>query len=135
MRFLAAFFSPSRRTRVGPWGEGVAARHLRRQGLRLLERNYRVRSGEIDLVALDGATLVFVEVKTFSAASRSRGIDRITPAKRRRLRCAARAYLAQRRPRVEGWRVDAVLVEFELTPRRGRRVRELSWYRAILDLD
>ncbi|MBI4601734.1 MAG: YraN family protein, partial [Planctomycetes bacterium] len=48
---------------LGRRGERAAARHLRRQGLRILARNVREGRGEIDLVALDGATLVFVEVK------------------------------------------------------------------------
>ncbi|MGH2722043.1 MAG: YraN family protein, partial [Actinomycetota bacterium] len=45
-------------------GEGAAARHLERRGLRILARNWRIRMGELDLVARDGGVLVFVEVKT-----------------------------------------------------------------------
>ncbi|HID55979.1 TPA: YraN family protein, partial [Candidatus Poribacteria bacterium] len=49
---------------IGLLGEEIAADFLRRKGYRLLERNIRIGRGEIDLVALDGETLVFVEVKT-----------------------------------------------------------------------
>ena len=51
---------------LGRFGEDVAARHLERAGLVLVERNWRCREGEIDIVARDGAVLVFCEVKTRS---------------------------------------------------------------------
>ena len=49
------------RSAVGREGEALAASFLERQGLRILGRNFRSRQGEIDLIALDGETLVFVE--------------------------------------------------------------------------
>ena len=48
---------------LGPWGEALAAKALRRGGYRIVERNYRSRFGEIDLIAENGAYLAFVEVK------------------------------------------------------------------------
>jgi len=53
----------NRRQRFGKAGESVAARYLRKHGYRILEQNYRTRMGEIDIVARDGDTIVFVEVK------------------------------------------------------------------------
>lgn len=53
---------PARR-RLGDWGEEIAARYLHRQGLIIIERNVRTRYGEIDVIAREGDTLVFVEVK------------------------------------------------------------------------
>ena len=50
------------RLSLGRMGEGVAAKILKGAGYRIIERNYRCRGGEIDLVALDGKTVVFVEV-------------------------------------------------------------------------
>ncbi len=118
----------------GAWGERVAARFLSRRGLRIIQRNFRVPSGEIDIVALDGETLVFVEVKTVLASGRGHGLDRIDPRKRRRLRRAAHAYLARSRLGIESWRVDAVTVEYSRT-RLRRRVERIDWFQAHLPLD
>lgn len=52
-------------------GETVAAKHLQEKGIRILERNFHSRRGEIDIIAMEGQTLIFVEVKTWS----SYGID------------------------------------------------------------
>lgn len=96
---------------LGCLGERLAAEHYQRLGYRLLERNYRTRAGEIDLIVHDGDTTVFVEVK----ARRSGGLDpllALTPRKRRRLRALAAAWLADRpqRPRASALRIDAVAV-------------------------
>jgi putative endonuclease len=91
-------------------GERAAAHHLQRRGLRILARNWRVRLGELDIVAQDGPVLVFVEVKT----RRSR--DFVDPAagvdfaKRVRLRRVAEAYLALERPTPGPCRFDVVSV-------------------------
>ena len=78
------------RITLGNRGERLAARHLQRQGFRILARQFRVRRGEIDLVAREGNTLVFVEVKT-----RRRGLpaEAVTPEKQRRITRTARAFL------------------------------------------
>jgi putative endonuclease len=55
---------PETTTAAGRRGEDLACRHLESQGLRLLERNCRCRAGEIDLVMLDGGTLVMIEVRS-----------------------------------------------------------------------
>ena len=52
--------------RKGPGGEDEAAHFLEKKGLKIVSRNFRHRSGEVDIIALDGDTLVFVEVKTWS---------------------------------------------------------------------
>jgi putative endonuclease len=65
--------APDPRRALGRRGEEIAAAHMERLGFRVLERNVRTRSGEIDLIAFDGRTLVFVEVKT--ARARRGGSD------------------------------------------------------------
>jgi putative endonuclease len=80
--------------RTGRQGENLAERHLRSRGLRVLERNYRTRHGELDLVCRAGDTLVFVEVKTRKAGSRAAPHQALTPAKRTRLARAAAQYLS-----------------------------------------
>src|SRR5438309_9353337 len=75
---------------LGERGERAAARFLRRQGLRVLLRGYRARSGEIDLIAREGEILVFVEVK-----ARRQGVpaEAVTPEKQRRITLAALHFL------------------------------------------
>jgi putative endonuclease len=94
--------------RGGP-AEDLAAAFLERQGLTILERNYRCRFGEIDLVARSGGLLVFVEVRARSSDAYGGAAGSITAAKRRRLVATARHYLA-RRGADEPCRFDVVLV-------------------------
>ena len=81
--------------RGGP-DESLAAAFLERQGLKILERNYRCRFGEIDLVAASGATLVFVEVRARESEAFGGAAASITAAKRQRILRAARHYLSGR---------------------------------------
>ncbi|MFZ5467262.1 MAG: YraN family protein [Pseudomonadota bacterium] len=85
----------SERRAAGEAGEQLALEHLERRGLRLLARNVHARGGEIDLVMLDGATLVFVEVRSRSARGLVGALESVTAAKQRRVLTAARAYLGR----------------------------------------
>jgi putative endonuclease len=78
----------------GDAGEDLACDHLRRRGLKILARNYRCRGGEVDVVAEDRGTVVFVEVKERHGASHGSAVEAVTPAKRRKVVMAARAYAA-----------------------------------------
>ena len=93
----------------GEAAENLAAAFLQRQGLTLVERNYRCRFGEIDVIARDGATLVFVEVRMRSSERFGGAAASITVAKRQKLLRTARYYLAgvARAPQC---RFDALLV-------------------------
>ena len=90
------------RQELGRRAEALVAGALERAGARILERNVRVPGarGELDLVAMDGRTLVFVEVKALRDSSRA-GPERpalaVGPRKQVKLRAMARAYLAERR--------------------------------------
>lgn len=97
--------------RTGEWGERLAARQLERKGLKILGRRVRVgRRDELDLVARDGATLVFVEVKTRASEAFGRGFDAIDARKRKALSRAARRYLQKLKQRPEYYRFDVVEV-------------------------
>ena len=93
--------------------ESTAARHLQARGCRIIARNVACKGGEIDLIVLDRGTLAFVEVRQRSHAGFGGAAASITPAKRARLRRAARFWLAgpgrhhARRP----CRFDAVVFE------------------------
>ncbi|HLF38666.1 MAG TPA: YraN family protein [Burkholderiales bacterium] len=95
--------------RRGDAAESLAAAFLERQGLKILERNYRCRFGEIDLVARSGAVLVFVEVRARKSEAFGGAAGSITAAKRRRLVAAARHFVARRRVE-RACRFDVVLV-------------------------
>ncbi len=76
-------------------GEGQAVQYLEEQGMRLVRRRYRVAGGEIDVIMLDGETLVFVEVKLRDAGRKGEGLMAVTVAKQRRIVKTALYYLAE----------------------------------------
>lgn len=106
--------------RPGEAGESLACRHLESHGYMILERNYRCRSGEVDVVARRGETTVFVEVKERRGASHGEGHEGVTFGKRRRIIRAARLYAAHRGLSERPIRFDVVSIDW----RAGRpRVR------------
>lgn len=99
------------RRRLGSRGEQLAAEHLVRCGFQILERNFRTRWGELDIVAGDADTLVFCEVKTRLAARSGRDpLESVHLRKRRQVRRIAAQWLSQRpaHPRARYLRFDAV---------------------------
>jgi len=111
--------------RAGARAEELCADLLRRAGLRVLARNWRCRRGEIDLVAEEGATLVFAEVR-YRRDQRFGGADEsVTAAKQARLVAAARLYLMRRAdPGAEpACRFDVLLLD-SLEPGRIRWIRD-----------
>jgi putative endonuclease len=112
------------RQRTGRLAEDLAARRLGAAGWEIVARNARTRHGELDLVALDGATLVFVEVKAGRAgavAGPVRPVEAIGPRKQRRVRRLAAAWMAANRslPRYAEIRFDAIGI---ILDRAGRVV-------------
>ena len=85
------------KTLRGKAGEDLACQYLERQGLILVERNYRCRRGELDLIMRDGEQLVFVEVRCHRAGAYGTPAETITRAKQAHLITAARHYLQKRR--------------------------------------
>ena len=98
--------------RSGVDAEAMAAAFLEARGLTILVRNYRCRLGEIDLVARDGATTVFVEVRRRASSSFGGAAGSITAAKRQKLLKAARHYISRLRT-LPQCRFDALLIEGE----------------------
>ena len=98
--------------KFGDEGEEMAAAFLARRGFRLLARNARVsRIGEIDVVALDGATLVFVEVKTRRDRAFGPPEEAVTRSKLRTLAACAEAWRNAKGWTARPWRVDVVAVD------------------------
>jgi len=82
---------------MGDWGEESVAAFLAGKGCRILARQWTCRWGEIDIIALTARqVLCFVEVKTRRSARFSRPCEAVTPAKQRKIRTAAQAYLAEK---------------------------------------
>lgn len=92
---------------LGARGERAAAKHLKRAGLRVIGRGYRIPQGEIDLIAREGDTLVFVEVKT---RRKGQPAEAVTPEKQRRLTLAGLHFLKRFRLLEHRVRFDVVTV-------------------------
>jgi putative endonuclease len=104
---------------AGNQAEDIASNFLVRHGLQVLARNYRTRLGEIDLIARDGATLVFIEVRKRASEEYGGAAGSIGPQKQRRIAAAARQYLA-RLGREPACRFDVItLADREPTWLRG----------------
>lgn len=100
------------RQRDGDQAEALTAAYLERNGLRILERNYRVRGGELDLIALDGEALVFVEVRYRKSARFGGAAASIDARKQQRLIHAAQVYLLKHpRQANRPCRFDCVLLD------------------------
>lgn len=108
----------------GAQAEELAARFLVQQGLSLLARNWRCRQGELDLIAIDGATLVFVEVRSRAASRFGDAAASITASKQAKLVSAAQHYLATL-PRIPPCRFDAILLDGSAAPRWLKNIIEL----------
>jgi putative endonuclease len=119
------------RRAVGERGEQLALEHLRSQGYEILARNWRTREGEVDLVARDGESIVFVEVKARTGAEFGTPEEAVTPAKRRKLQRAAWAYLEAHALLDASWRIDVVAIDLAAS----RRVPQIRHYRDAVDAD
>jgi len=111
--------------RLGQRGEDIAAAHLQQQGYEVLARNWRCPAGELDVVAREGQTLAFVEVRTRRGDRFGTPEQSITPAKQAKLVELAQTYLQEKDLTDENWRIDVVAVEMD---RRGR-VKRLNLIR------
>ena len=101
---------------LGVYGETLAAQHLVRRGMVLLDHNWRCEAGEVDLVLRDGRDLVFCEVKTRRSVARGTPQEAVTEQKAARMRRVAAAWIEAHDLRSPAVRLDLVAV---LAPRRG----------------
>jgi putative endonuclease len=110
------------RIALGRRGERIAERYLRRHGYLILERNFRGAGAEIDLIAMDGDTLVFIEVKTRRTAETGMPQEAVNSYKQRHLRRAGEVYAQGHRAHDRPMRFDVVAI---LEDGGGRRSLEL----------
>ena len=93
---------------LGSLGENIAVTYLIDAGLRVLDRNWRCREGELDVVAREGDALVFCEVKTRRGVGFGHPVEAVTPVKQRRLRTLAQRWLAAHDEHAPELRFDVV---------------------------
>lgn len=106
------------RRMLGKTGEEAAVQYLLRHGYHILERNYRCRFGEIDLIARDGSTLTFIEVKTRRSRRFGPAASAVTAAKQRHLVKASQVYMTQTGRSTDFCRFDVLTIEMDgATPR------------------
>jgi putative endonuclease len=101
------------RTRVGRTGEDLAFKLLKKKGYHILERNYKSPLGEIDIIAREGKTLVFVEVKTRSTSDFGTAKWAVGPRKQRKVSMVALDYLKQRSLLEHPARFDVVAIDLD----------------------
>jgi putative endonuclease len=116
--------SQARQT-LGRWGEELAVRHLERQGVRIVARNWRCTAGEVDIVVLDGDCVAFVEVRTRRGRAYGSPEESITPQKLARMATVAESYVYE-----EGWEGDWRLDVVAIEVRRGQEPK-IEWYRNV----
>jgi putative endonuclease len=114
--------APDPRRALGQKGEDLVAAWYEAAGYRILDRNWRCREGELDLVASRGRTVVFCEVKTRRSTRFGAPVEAVTATKQRRLRTLALQWLAAQSQRGGDLRFDVASVLF---PREGRPVIEV----------
>lgn len=103
---------------LGARGERIAERYLRRQGMKIVARQMRLSGGEIDLIAVDGNTVVFVEVKTRRTHAAGHPFEAITADKQRRLTRLALLYLRRNHLLEYSARFDVVAITWPADRRR-----------------
>jgi ribonuclease HII len=122
---------PERTTaQVGRRGEQLAAAHLEELGWVICEMNYRCAAGEMDIVALDGECLAFIEVRTRRGRSHGLPVESITSAKKRKLIEVAETYLQEHSSQPFDWRIDVVSILMS----GGGRVQEMELLRNAVEV-
>lgn len=103
-------------TQTGARGEDAACTFLRKQGCQILARNWRRPCGEIDIVALEGKTLVFAEVKTRASNAFGGPLAAVTAGKQRKIALAAHLFVKENAPKFDSIRFDVIcLLDGKLT--------------------
>ena len=117
------------RLTLGRWGEDIAARYLRKKGMKILGRNVRSPVGELDIVAQHGRTLVFVEVKTRRGTSHGHPQEAVGATKQRQIMRAAQWYLAERK-------LDRLQPRFDVVAVRGDgELADIEHFPGAFDVD
>mgnify|MGYP001595742038 CR=1 FL=1 len=112
---------------LGQIGEEIAAKYLKSQGLRIIERNFRKRYSELDIVATGDSTLVFVEVKTRIGSKFGLPEEAITPWKLKSLVRSAQYYNLLHPPKSGSMRIDVISIILTV----NHEIERLKWIKNI----
>jgi putative endonuclease len=115
-----------RNNQFGAWGEQEAERFLVGKGLEIIAKNFRIREGEIDLIARDGEETVFIEVKTRKNSNFGYPEEAVTEEKLEHLISAAESYLTVH-PEIKSWRIDVLA----LISSPGKEPTDIEWYKNV----
>lgn len=102
-----------KRRETGILGENLACAFLAKNGYEIIERNYRCREGEIDIIARQQDTLVFIEVRTKKSKVFGSPEESITQVKKERLRIVAERYGQEHEDLPESWRIDVMGIQLD----------------------
>lgn len=111
-------------TTIGRYGEDIALRYLEERGCRILERNFRMIRGEIDIIARDQDTLCFVEVKTRQSEAYGTGEEAVSKFKQRQLSRLALLYLQKKNWLQSPARFDVIVIAW-----REGGFPEIEWFK------
>ncbi len=111
VRVYYAVMARGYRKQFGDWGEQLACDYLVEQGCKIIERKFRTRQGEVDIIASKDAALLFVEVKTRATEEYGLGEDALTPKKLQSLLQCSQAYLDLLPEPLPSWQIDLIVVE------------------------
>jgi len=111
-----------KRQDLGSLGEKLACKALKKVGYRIIEKNYRCRHGEMDIVAIKNNFLVFIEVRTKTGKSFGSPEESITGRKKEKLISTALDYLNAHQNLPENWRIDFVAIEIDPQSEKPSRI-------------
>ena len=124
---------PTPRTKLGDWGEELAVRFLGEKGFRIIATNYRCAYGEVDIVAMDGEELVFVEVRARRPGRFGTPEESVSTHKLRRLMATCQDYLQKSGQENIQWRVDLISVRLEKSRSQYPKVERIDHLRHVLE--
>lgn len=107
---------------MGNAGEKLACSALKKKGYRIIEKNYRCRYGEIDIIARQKDYLVFVEVRSKSGKSFGSPEESVTEHKKNKIVLTALDYRSSHDDLPPDWRIDLVAIEFDTTGKKATRI-------------
>jgi putative endonuclease len=111
-----------KKQQTGRLGEDLACQALKKKRYRIIERNYRCRYGEIDIVARKGDYLIFVEVRSKTGSAFGTPEESMTAQKKQRLTASIMSYLESKESHQENWRVDFVAVDLDAAGTKALRI-------------
>lgn len=118
------------RQKLGRYGEMLACEFLMRRGYKIIDKNYRTRGGEIDIIAKEGEVLVFVEVKTRTNNKFGAPEEAIDFYKQNKLAKTAEYYLVYHNVPETDYRIDAIAIEIDLRDKKAkiRHKKDIFFY-------